>query len=139
ARLLKRFETGLRATPGFAEMFARLDYPSCVATSSSRPRAMRSLQLLGVWEAFEARLFTASQVAHGKPAPDLFLLAAGSMGADPSAVLVIEDSLPGIAAAQAAGMHVLAYRGGAHLRDAPDLTPSDVHRLDDWAHLPMML
>ena len=57
-----------------------------------------------------------SQVKRGKPAPDLFLFAAGQMQAAPARCLVIEDSLAGIAAAVAAGMTVLGFHGGSHCR-----------------------
>ena len=68
-------------------------------------------------------------VANGKPAPDLFLLAADSMGVKPEDCLVIEDSLAGIQAARAANMHVLHYIGGSHIT-----TPAcnDVDILDSW-------
>ena len=60
-------------------------------------------------------------VAHGKPAPDLFLHAAATLGYAPAACLVVEDSPAGIEAAQAAGMRVVAFTGGSH-------ASSDEHR-----------
>lgn len=115
ARLLDRFDTELRPTPGILPMLDRLRLPVCVATSSSPQRVGRTLQVLGLSARFEGRVFTASQVARGKPAPDLFLYAAGRMGCSPDRTLVVEDSAPGIAAARAAGMAVLHYTGGMHL------------------------
>jgi beta-phosphoglucomutase-like phosphatase (HAD superfamily) len=70
------------------------------------------------------RLYTASQVERGKPAPDLFLLAAQEMGVEPGRCLVIEDSLNGIRAGLAAGMTVWRFTGGSHLRGR-DLTPPE--------------
>jgi beta-phosphoglucomutase-like phosphatase (HAD superfamily) len=55
-------------------------------------------------------------VSHGKPAPDLFLLAAGQMAALPGRCVVIEDSIPGVTGARAAGMTVLGFHGGSHCR-----------------------
>ena len=63
-------------------------------------------------------------VERGKPAPDLFLLAAQQMGAEPGNCLVIEDSLNGIRAGLAAGMEVYRFTGGSHLRGS-DLTPPE--------------
>ena len=57
-------------------------------------------------------------VENGKPAPDLFLFAAGRMDRPPQECLVIEDSAAGIAAAKAAGMRVFAYLGATHARSA---------------------
>ena len=117
SRLLARFEADLRPTPGIEDLLGRLAVPSCVATSSSPARAARSLALTGL-DRFLPRVFTASEVARGKPAPDLFLHAAAMMGAAPASCLVIEDSPPGLLAARAAGMAVVAYAGGSHMRGA---------------------
>lgn len=138
-RLLVRFETELKPTPGFIETFRNLKHPSCVATSSSPPRVKKSLQLLGIDEDFGTNVFTSSQVSRGKPAPDLFLFAAEKMGVLPSEVLVIEDSLPGIAAAKQAKMHVLGFRGGAHLQNVPNFNPPDIRSFDNWAEFPQLL
>lgn len=138
-RLLLRFEDELAPTPGFTDMLAKLRKPCCVATSSSRPRVERTLQLLGVSKFFGPHVFTASQVTHGKPAPDLFLFTASQMNVAPGEVLVIEDSLPGIAAARSAGMRVLAYHGGSHLRGHPQETPADVQSFDNWDDFPHLL
>lgn len=138
ARLLERFGTGLRETPGFSEMLAGLGGRRiCVATSSSPPRVARTLALLGLDGRFGAHVFTASQVARGKPAPDLFLYAAAQMGTPPARALVIEDSAPGLAAARAAGMAVLHYAGGAHLRG--QAAPAGVTSFDDWSRFPALL
>ncbi|THD48018.1 MAG: HAD family hydrolase [Bradyrhizobium sp.] len=87
----------------------------CVASSSSVERIRASLRIVGFSRLFEPNLFSATEVANGKPAPDLFLLAAERMGADPSDCLVIEDSVPGVTAAARAGMAVFGYVGGGHI------------------------
>lgn len=115
--LLEAFERELTAMPGVVDVLGRLRTPACVATSSSPPRARRSLELTGLLERFGDAVFTASQVANGKPAPDLFLFAARAMGARSARCLVIEDSLPGLKAACAAGMTAWRFTGGSHLRD----------------------
>ncbi|MBM3604757.1 MAG: HAD family hydrolase [Alphaproteobacteria bacterium] len=137
ARLLDRFETDLAPTPGIIDMLEALDRPVCVATSSSPPRVARTLQVLGLADRFGSHVFTASQVARGKPAPDLFLFAANQMNCPPARALVIEDSGPGLEAACAAGMPVLHYRGGIHLAGEPPVPGAD--GFDDWAHFPEIL
>lgn len=132
ARLLERFETGLRLTPGILGVLERLAVPRCVATSSSPPRLARSLAISGLDPWFPHR-FTASEVARGKPAPDLFLHAAARMGAAPAECLVIEDSRPGIEAARAAGMQAALYTGGSHMGGKGFDTGGDVVPFDDWA------
>ena len=74
---------------------------------------------------FAPNIFSAAEVAQGKPSPDLFLFAARAMGAAPSDCLVIEDSVAGVAAARAAGMTVFGFVGGSHfsrLDEGVDLT-----------------
>jgi HAD superfamily hydrolase (TIGR01509 family) len=124
ARLLAAFETGLQVMPGVVEAIVALDRPYCLATSSSPERLRRSLEITGLTPLFAGRCFTASEVANGKPAPDLFLHAAARLGADPAACLVIEDSLNGVRAGLAAGMEVWRFTGGTHLRGL-DLTAPD--------------
>ncbi|TBN41825.1 HAD family hydrolase [Paracoccus subflavus] len=138
SRLLDRFATDLRPTPGVLPILEGLPLPACIATSSSPQRVERTLQILGLSGRFP--VFTTSQVPRGKPAPDLFLFAAARMGFPPDKALVIEDSTPGIAAAQAAGMRVLHYAGGAHLRGL-NRTPSagGVQSFDTWEEFPQLL
>ncbi|RGP37378.1 HAD family hydrolase [Pseudotabrizicola alkalilacus] len=114
-RLLEGFRAGLKIMPHVAEVIEQLAVPCCVATSSSPRRAEMSLRLVGLWDRLGARIFTASQVARGKPAPDLFLFAAERMGFAPEQCLVIEDSLTGVTAARAAGMEVWQFTGGSHM------------------------
>lgn len=137
ARLLAAFETDLQVMPGIRAVLDGLALPRCVATSSSPRRAEMSLRLTGLGDLVGPRLFTASMVTHGKPAPDLFLHAARECGADPTRCLVIEDSLTGIRAGLAAGMTVWRFTGGSHmagrqLTQPPDATPhfvfDDFHR-----------
>jgi HAD superfamily hydrolase (TIGR01509 family) len=105
----------LRATPGLLSALGNLRIPFCVASSSQLERIRISLELTGLIGFFEPHIFSASMVANGKPAPDLFLHAAREMGTPPQNCLVIEDSPAGIAAARAAGMAVFAYVGGTHI------------------------
>ncbi|MCJ2035631.1 HAD family hydrolase [Methylobacterium sp. J-068] len=122
---LQAFDAELRAMAGVAEAVAALGLPSCVASSSDPVRLRHSLGLTGLLPLFEGRIFSSSMVARGKPAPDLFLHAAAAMGAAPAACVVIEDSVPGVTAARAAGMRVVGFSGGGHWGHDPaaaDLT-----------------
>ncbi|WP_394801882.1 HAD family hydrolase [Rhizobium halophilum] len=112
--LYARFRRELQPVAGIADVLDALDCEKCVASSSQPERIRLSLSLTGLLQRFEPHIFSASMVAQGKPAPDLFLHAASSMSADPSACIVIEDSPAGIEAAQRAGMAVFAFVGGSH-------------------------
>ncbi|WP_112312154.1 HAD family hydrolase [Pseudogemmobacter bohemicus] len=134
--LLAAFARDLRVMPGVTTMLDQLALPVCVATSSSPRRVETSLRLVGLWARLGPVTFTASEVARGKPAPDLFLHAATRMGADPGACLVIEDSLTGLRAAKAAGMEVWRFTGGSHMGPQTPEEPEDARparRFDDFA------
>jgi len=90
----------------------------CVASSSVPERLLLSLDVTGLRPLFGGNVFSASDVAQGKPAPDLFLAAARTCGVAPQNCLVIEDSPAGIAAARAAGMRVFGFTGGTHVAAA---------------------
>ena len=117
-RLAARFRAALQPVPGIAEALARLGGPRAVASSSSPERLRLSLGLTGLWDAFAPHVYSATMVAHGKPAPDLFLMVAARLQADPADCVVIEDSPAGICAARAAGMRVVGFLGGGHARPA---------------------
>jgi HAD superfamily hydrolase (TIGR01509 family) len=110
------FETSLRAIPGVVAVLDSLACRSCVASSSSPERLRHALSLVGLFERFHPNIFSANHVARGKPAPDLFLYAADRMGVRPQRCVVVEDSLPGVAAAVAAGMPAIGFTGGSHCR-----------------------
>ena len=85
--------------------------PACVASSGSHEKIRTSLGATGLLERFDGRIFSATEVEHGKPAPDLFLHAARSLGAEPARCVVVEDATAGVQAGRAAGMVVLGYAG----------------------------
>ena len=129
---LKAFDAELRATAGIAEAVRALTIPACVASSSDPVRLRHSLALTGLLPLFEGRLFSSSMVARGKPFPDLFLHAAACMGTAPRDCLVVEDSVPGVEAARAAGMRVVGFTGGGHWghdRDGRDLADAGAERV----------
>jgi len=113
-RIVAALERELRPMPGIAPALATLALPRCVASSSRLDRIGRSLEVTGLAGFFGAAVFSAEQVARGKPAPDLFQFAAERMGVSPDRCLVIEDSPFGVTAGRAAGMQVLGFVGGGH-------------------------
>lgn len=119
ARLEDRFRTELRPIPGIkAALDALPAVPRAVASSSTPARLEQTLQLTGLWNCFAPHIYSATQVARGKPAPDLFLFAADRLGVAPANCIVIEDSVAGVQAAQAAGMRVIGLTAGSHAADA---------------------
>ncbi|WP_283804773.1 HAD family phosphatase [Rhodopseudomonas sp. AAP120] len=100
-----RFATGLPVKPGTLELLDTLQGARCrmaVVTSSSRKTADQHLTLAGIRARFDMVL-TRDDVAHGKPAPDLYLLAAQRIGSAPRNCVAVEDSSVGVAAAASAG------------------------------------
>ncbi len=131
ALLFERFRHELRPVAGVKDAIASLlerdlrekpastfshpaQGPICVASSSSPERIALSLEVTGLAPFFGDHVFSAEQVAEGKPAPDLFLFAAKSMGVPPHETIVIEDSTPGVLAARRAGMVVIGFAGASH-------------------------
>jgi len=95
----------------FARTSAAAGFPVSVASGGDAATVRQTLRTIGVADVFEI-VVTAEEVEHGKPAPDLFLLAAQRMGVAPEQCLVFEDSPLGILAAERAGMGaVLVTRG----------------------------
>ncbi|MFK8850078.1 HAD family hydrolase [Streptomyces sp. Ac-502] len=116
-RFMERYRRGVDAglappVDGLTEVLDDLTVPFCVASSGSHEKIAYSLHRAGLYDRFAGRLYSATDVARGKPAPDLFLYAAEAMGADPAACAVVEDSPAGVAAARAAGMRVFARTSG---------------------------
>lgn len=120
-RLQDTFRQELRALPGVRETLAALrerGIEYCVASSSTPPKLEAALKLVGLWEEFAPHVFSTAQVAHGKPAPDVFLFAARQMRAAILDCVVVEDSVPGVRAARAARMRAVGYVGASH--NGPD-------------------
>jgi len=96
------------------ELF-NLKVPMCVASGSPRSRVKLCLEMANIDSCFDDKsIFTREQVLHGKPAPDIFLLAAAEMGYRPTDCIVVEDAVAGVLAARRAGMPVITYLGGGH-------------------------
>jgi HAD superfamily hydrolase (TIGR01509 family) len=110
---------------------------TCVASSGGIDKIRRNLAKTGLLDRFDGRLFSGDDVEHGKPAPDLFLHAAATMGASPARTAVIEDSVHGVAAGLAAGMAVFAYTSG--VTPAERLARPGVALFDEMRDLPPLL
>ena len=137
-RLWPLFERELQAIPGVTAILDSLTCKICVASSGRPERLKHALSLVGLYDRFRPNIFSATEVRRGKPAPDLFLYAAERMGVMPERCVVIEDSMPGVAAAVAAGMTVIAFIGASHCRpgDAARLSAQGaVVVIDDMAQL----
>lgn len=111
--------------------------PTCVASSGSHEKMRRTLGLTGLYDRFAGRVFSATEVVHGKPAPDLFLHAATRMGVEPAGCVVVEDSHHGVQAARAAGMRSFGYAGG--ITPADWLTGDGTVVFGDMRDLPRLL
>ena len=111
---LKFYAGDLKAIAHVADAIAAIDLPKCVASSGTPEKIRHGLDCAGLYEQLAPHIFSATQVKRGKPAPDLFLFAAEQMRAAPARCLVIEDSVPGVTGAVAAGMMVLGFHGGSH-------------------------
>ena len=139
-RYAQAFAEELEPVDGIAEAVDAIQaagYATCVASSGSLDKIRRNLAKTGLLDRFDGRLFSADDVEHGKPAPDLFLHAAEVMGAEPTRTAVIEDSAHGVAAGLAAGMTVFAYTGG--VTPAARLTAPGVVLFEDMRALPGLL
>ncbi|GGP84284.1 HAD family hydrolase [Streptosporangium pseudovulgare] len=130
-------DAGLTAVDGIVEALDAITLPTCVASSGSHDKMRHTLGHTGLHRRFEGRIFSATQVAHGKPAPDLFLYAAREMGVEPARCVVVEDSRYGVQAARAAGMRAFGYAGG--LTPAQWLEGPGTIVFDDMRKLPDLL
>ena len=136
-RYRQAFATALTPVEGIPEALDRITLPTCVASSATHDHLRYTLGLTGLYERFAGRIFSRDDVVRGKPAPDLFLHAAERMAAQPAGCVVVEDSRPGVQAARAAGMRVLAYAGG--LTPPELLTGPSTIVFDDMRELPALL
>ena len=131
------FAAHLRPVDGIAEALDAIALPTCVASSGGHPKIRANLARTGLLWRFDGRISSATEVAHGKPAPDLFLHAAADFDTAPERCAVVEDSVVGVLAARAAGMTVYAYAGG--MTPAERLVGDGTHVFDDMRLLPDLI
>jgi HAD superfamily hydrolase (TIGR01509 family) len=134
------FKKGLAAIPGVADVLSQSragGVPMCVASQARREKTKLTLGLAGLDHFFPtSSLFSSTMVERGKPHPDLFLLAAESMGFEPAECVVVEDGVPGVQAGRRAGMRVLGYAPGT---SAERLGQAGAHVFRSMAGLPPLL
>ena len=127
----------LQPIDGIEQALDQITARTCVASSSNPDRLDHKLRLTGLYDRFAGHIYSAAAVQNGKPAPDLFLYAAGQMGVEPGACAVVEDSQYGVQAARAAGMAAYGYSGSvtpARMLEGPGTTV-----FDDMRELPRLL
>lgn len=117
AKCVELMSAGMQALPHALESVADLskDYKICVASNGEADTVVSTVTSIGMMDYFgKNHVFTKSQVARGKPAPDLFLFAADKMGVSPDKCIVIEDSMAGVQAGLAAGMVTIGITCASH-------------------------
>ncbi len=140
--LLAALADTVEAIPYLHAALDAIDARICVASSAAHDKIFTTLSRTGLYQRFAPHIFSGTQVSHGKPAPDLFLFAARQMAALPRQCVVIEDSVPGVTGARAAGMTVLGFHGGSHCRpgDGEALRAAGAAAtFDDMRLLPAMI
>ncbi|WP_151632178.1 HAD family hydrolase [Noviherbaspirillum aerium] len=136
----RALEAGIDPVRGIREAVARLaerEMPFCVASGADRAKMHLTLGQTGLLPWFEKNMFSGMEVPRTKPAPDVYLLAAKTMGIDPSRCVVIEDTPTGIAAGLAAGMTVYGYAERTDPQRLLDAGASKV--FSDMALLPQLV
>lgn len=135
-RTFEAFLEELRPVPGVVNVLDGLRWPACVASSGDHDKLRTTLSRTGLYPRFQGRIFSATEVARGKPHPDLFLYAAERMGVEPHRCAVVEDSVYGVEAGCAAGMTVFGYTGTV---GAAPLAARGAVVFDDMRRLPELL
>jgi HAD superfamily hydrolase (TIGR01509 family) len=127
---------------GVRHALQRVSLPVAVVSNSWMARVRESVRRAGLDEIVGERLFSAEQVAKPKPYPDVYLLAAKTLGVAPERCLVVEDSIAGLTAARAAGMMTIAFVGASHIPEgyAQVLRANGVTRIiDSMDNLPALV
>ena len=128
--------------PNVKEVYESLGIPVAIVSNSAPQRLHLSVRRAGLADLVGKNMFSGDEVNRPKPAPDVYLQAARVMGISPAQCLVIEDSVTGVTAAKAAGMLVLGFLGGGHIRShhAELLTKAGTQKLfDNMTELPQVI
>lgn len=108
-REITSLQRELQPVSGINEVLEQITLPKCVASNSSHCHIQFVLKLTGLLHQFEGKIYSCYDVWRPKPFPDVYLHAAEQMNTNPKHCVVIEDSVPGVQAACAAGMTVFGY------------------------------
>jgi HAD superfamily hydrolase (TIGR01509 family) len=140
SRTFAAFKAELRAMPGIEAALDALDVAGvryCVASSGDHDKMRTTLGITGLFPRFAGRIFSVTQVARGKPEPDIYLFAAAQMGVQIASSVVVEDTPPGVKAGVAAGMTVFGF---CAFTPVEKLRAAGAHRtFDDMRRLPEMV
>lgn len=109
---IEEMKKGFEATPGIKDIFKLKEFKQCIATGGIQSKTKLKIEIAKIDSYFKTeQIFTADMVEHGKPEPDIFLLAAKVMREKPENTVVVEDSLAGMTGALKAGMTPVAFIG----------------------------
>jgi HAD superfamily hydrolase (TIGR01509 family) len=137
ARYREVFEKELVAVTGIVDTLNVIDTLTCVASSGTHAGIQYRLEKTGLFTQFEGRIFSSDDVARGKPAPDLFLHAAQSMGVDQRNCAVVEDSVSGVVAGLEAEMTVFGFSGS--VTSSEELASAGATTFGAMSELPNLL
>jgi HAD superfamily hydrolase (TIGR01509 family) len=141
-RTVEAYRTDLQAIPGALVMLEQAGVRTCVASSSYPEKLRLGLETTGLYDRLAPNVISASFVAQGKPAPDVFIYAAGWMRTPVDRCVVVEDSIPGVRAGRSAGMTVFGFTGGSHCRPGHEdrLIEAGAHSVfNDMSELPRLI
>ena len=136
ARTAEAFRRDLQAVSGVHAALRRITAPVCVASSGPREKITLALSITGLLPRFAGRIFSSYEIGSWKPAPDLFLHAAATLGATPGSCAVVEDSALGVRAGITAGMRVFAYVTAPDAMELESLGATTFQHMDE---LPALL
>jgi HAD superfamily hydrolase (TIGR01509 family) len=134
-KTFQAFRKNLQPIPGIKDVLNKIHVPFCVASNGPVEKIRLNLEVTGLIDKFEGKIFSAYQLQKWKPDPALFLHAAQQMGFEAKECLVIEDSVVGVEAAQAGGFNVLGYVGGYHKHPLGDVDISIIHNMKELSHI----
>jgi len=136
-RSLAALRADVQPVPGVVAVLDSLPVPCCVASSGGHDKMTATLGATGLLPRFRDRMFSATEVPNGKPAPDIFLYAAAKLCVEPQRCVVIEDSSAGVRAGVTAGMRVYGY--SAHTSAQQLLSAGAEATFNDMVRLPELL
>jgi HAD superfamily hydrolase (TIGR01509 family) len=140
--MVAEYRRSLQPVAGVRDALNRISLPKSIGTNGPRARALLALEVCGIARHFEGRLTTFEDVREGKPAPDVYLLAAERADVLPSQCIVVEDSVTGLMAAVAAGCHAIGFTGSHAHPDEHALALIELgakHIIHHMAELPKLV
>ena len=120
----------VKLVQGMDVLLRELKINKSVVSNSSLSTVKHALKVNAIDHHFEGRVFSSEQVAHPKPAPDLYFFAIQSLRLNPEDILVIEDSMTGVQAAVSAGLNVIGFSGASHIRPGHNKRLEDIGVVD---------